>query len=57
MTAPIMGFDRAKLERLREEHEKCVRTGRTMFEFEGSVLLCSFAKYLIEYLDNVLKED
>lgn len=47
-------FDRAKLERLRDALKRAVAVGRDAFTFEGDTYLCSYAKYLVEYLDSRL---
>lgn len=44
-----MTFDRATLERLRAAYHAA--RGQDQFEFDGHVLLTSYAKYLIEYLE------
>lgn len=47
-------FDRAKRDKLRAAYEAAVAAGQESFEFEGHELLVTFAKYLLEHLDNVL---
>ena len=48
------GFDRAKLEKLKGAYRKALAAKEEMFTFEGDEYLVTYAKYLIEYLENVL---
>lgn len=45
-------FDRDKLEKLKRRYKECPEGGT--FEFEGKEILKSYAKYLIEYLEQRL---
>jgi hypothetical protein len=47
-------FDKAKLQQLKTEYEKARNRGLESFTFEGSPLLTSYARYLIEYLEDRL---
>jgi hypothetical protein len=49
-------FDKAKLQLLKQEYEKAHNRGKKSFVFEGSELLTSYAKYLIEFLKDQLGE-
>ncbi len=48
-------FDRRKRQLLRKEYNKAIKTGATYFYFEGHQILDKYAKYLLEYLDSVIK--
>lgn len=50
-----MDFDKDKLKLLKRAYNDAVGAEKEMFTFEGQVLLCSYAKYLIEYLKGALK--
>lgn len=54
MSDRTVNFDRAKLRRLCAAYETAVAAGATQFTFEGSELLVSYARYLIEYLEGAL---
>jgi hypothetical protein len=47
-------FTPAKLKKLKAEYAKAKVELKDRFYFEGNVLLISYAKYLIEYLEGVL---
>lgn len=47
----IVTIDKAEYERLKEEYEKALALGKDIFVFDKQVLLVSYAKYLIEYLE------
>jgi len=50
----VIGFDRRKLQRLHEAYDKARNEQAESFTFEGgSELLTDYAKYLLEYLDNL----
>lgn len=36
-------------------YDKAIRDGKTEFIFGGHVLLVSYAKYLLEYMQSILK--
>ena len=44
-------FDMALYQSLVRAYNLAVKHGRDQFEFEGRVVLTSYAKYLIEYLN------
>jgi hypothetical protein len=48
-------FTRAKLERLKKAYDRARLKGEHQFMFEGKALLTNYAKYLIEYLEGVIK--
>jgi hypothetical protein len=50
-----INFTPEKLELLKNEYQKAVTTGSEVFIFEGSEVLTTYAKYLIEYLSEILK--
>jgi hypothetical protein len=52
---PNVNFTPDKLQQLIKEYENAVKLGKESFVFEGSELLTSYAKYLIEYLKTQLK--
>ena len=56
MTTPTINFTPALLAKLKEQHAEAVKLGSKAFTFEGRILLVSYAKYLIEHLDNKFKE-
>ena len=47
-------FDREKYNSLKLIYEKSVEENKEQFVWEGQILLTSYAKYLLEYLENVL---
>lgn len=47
----IVTIDKVEYERLKEEYEKALALGKDIFVFDKQVLLVSYAKYLIEYLE------
>lgn len=49
-----MTIDKKKLKELKKAYDKTVGTSITEFEFEGGVILTSYAKYLIEYCEHEL---
>lgn len=51
MNNDMVQFDRIKLNELKKAYEKATEDGLDQFEFYGYVLLVSYAKYVIEYLD------
>lgn len=50
-------WTRLKLEKLKKARASAVARGSESFLFEGQEVLCSYAKYLIEYLESVLEPD
>lgn len=49
-------FDKARYDRLKKTYNKAIRAATPAeiypkFMFDGGEMLCSFAKYLIEFLD------
>jgi hypothetical protein len=48
-----INFDREKLDRLKAEYE--ANKNKEVFFFEGNALLPDYAKYMIQYLESVLK--
>lgn len=49
-----MHFDRPRLERLKKALEEAKACGAGQFVFEGRLLLVSYARYLVEYLEGRL---
>jgi hypothetical protein len=49
-----MVFDLEKYNSLKLSYEKAVSENKEQFTFESQILLTSYAKYLLEYLENVL---
>jgi hypothetical protein len=49
-----MVFDLEKYNSLKVSYEKAVSENKEQFTFENQILLTSYAKYLLEYLENVL---
>jgi len=47
-------FDREKYNSLKLIYDKSVSENKEQFVWEGQILLTSYAKYLLEYLENVL---
>lgn len=47
-------FNRKRRDALREAYEAAVVAKLDRFEFEDRMYLVSYARYLLEYLDNVL---
>jgi len=47
-------FDREKYNSLKLIYDKSVSENKEQFLWEGQILLTSYAKYLLEYLENVL---
>lgn len=50
-----ISFDRQTLDQLKEAYDRAVKAGHETFVFKGNVMLVSYAKYLIEYLETKLK--
>jgi len=47
-------FDKEKYNSLKLIYDKSVLENKEQFVWEGQILLTSYAKYLLEYLENVL---
>jgi hypothetical protein len=47
-------FNLEKYQLLKLSYEKAVSEGRDQFVFESNILLTSYAKYLLQHLENVL---
>jgi hypothetical protein len=47
-------FTQEKYKLLKLSYEKAVSEGREQFFFESNLLLTSYAKYLLQHLENVL---
>jgi len=47
-------FNLEKYQLLKLSYEKAVSEGREQFVFESNLLLTSYAKYLLQHLENVL---
>jgi hypothetical protein len=45
-----------KLQRMKDAYDRAKATGRDQFNFEGNRYVTGYAKYLIEYLEDKLKE-
>lgn len=50
-------FDPEKMKRLEKAYEKAVSDGDKSFIFEGDEFVTGYAKYVIEYLHMVFKEN
>ena len=48
-----MIFNIVRRERLRKRYHLAVKNGEETFEFDGHTFLTSYAKYLLEYLQNL----
>ena len=48
-------FNKSKKTQLRKAYDLAVKENKKMFIFDGNELLTKYAKYLLEYLDNVIK--
>lgn len=48
-------FDKEDFARLKKEYAKALAEGKEQFVFDKHVLLVSYAKYLIEYLQSKFK--
>lgn len=46
-----------KVKDLRYEYERACEEGKYEFEFQGATLLTKYAKYLLEYLEDIRKVD
>lgn len=56
-TKPTMvNWDRPMLDRFKMEYEKVRGGSDEVFQFEGNEYVVGYAKYLIEYLEQKLKE-
>lgn len=49
-----VSFDRPTRDRLRKAYDAAVAAGVEAFTFEGREYFVSYAKYLLEFLDQVL---
>lgn len=49
-------FDEPKLKRLKESYQQAIKDKKDSFIFEGHELLTSYAKYMIEYLEDKFKK-
>jgi hypothetical protein len=49
-----INFDRIKLKALKKKYTEAVKDNKETFIFEGNEFLVSYAKYVIEYLENKL---
>jgi len=45
------------LKKLKEEYQKALLEKRDTFVFEGREVVVSYARYLIQFLESVLKKD
>ena len=50
-----INFDKPKFEKFKKVYAKAIEDGKTKFVFEGKDILVTYAKYMIEYLDGILK--
>ena len=50
-----MVFDLEKYNSLKVSYEKAVSENKEQFTFERQILLTSYAKYLLQYLENKLE--
>ena len=46
-----MEFTKDKYMKLRKAHNSATSSGKSQFMFEGQVILTSYSKYLLEYLN------
>lgn len=51
--ATPVNFTKAKLERLKKAYNQAAQSSQLEFKFEGLDYVTAYAKYLIEYLDQV----
>jgi hypothetical protein len=51
-----MSFDTKKREDLRKAYNKAVKYKKKKFKFDGADFVTDYAKYMLDHLDNVLKE-
>ena len=49
-----MIFTKQKVKKLRKEYDKAIKNKKEEFVFEGVLLLTSYSKYLLEYLEGYL---
>lgn len=47
-----LDFDKEMIIELKNEYNKAVEEGREQFPFMDTILITSYAKYLIEYLES-----
>jgi hypothetical protein len=52
-----INFDATNKEELRRAYQEAVSAGEESFYFDGSEILVSYAKYLLEYLDMTIKSN
>ena len=50
-----ISFDRQTLDQLKGAYGKAVKANEETFVFKGNLMLVSYAKYLIEYLEGKIK--
>ncbi len=50
-------FDKATVKRLHQAYNEAVKNKDEAFIFEGNKYLTAYARYLLEYLDNMLGVD
>jgi hypothetical protein len=55
MADKSINWDRPMLERFKKAHADAVAKKVTKFTFDGNEFLVAYAKYLIQYLEGVLK--
>lgn len=48
-------FDKSLLKKLQSRFDLAIKNGEEIFIFEGKEMLTTFAKYLIEYLNEQFK--
>lgn len=53
MSEEYMTFNLEEFKSLKEAHQEAVDTDKESFIFQGHELLTSYAKYLVEHLENV----
>ena len=53
----LIEFDREKLKRLKGRYDRAVINNEKTFQFDGGDYLTTYAKYLIEHLENELGVD
>ncbi len=54
---PLIRWTRPMLERLKVAHQAAVSTNADTFVFDGHEFVVGYARYLIEYLNEVLHEE
>ena len=54
---PFIEFDYGRYRRLKQRYKQAVKKGEREFEFNGSIFLTEYAKYVLEYLSNEFNDE